>query len=224
MIALECAIARRDYTRRPTRPNCTRRRLTRGITTNGFWADGYAIVDDLLTDADIALVAASVDYSANRGSMVERAGGCVESAADEYGPLAGEMLLRRCRPIFEEVLGKSLVETFAYWRLYRSGGVLKKHKDRPACEISATVSIQCLPMDQSWPIEIEDLHGRHRSIELRPGSALLYQGHRVSHWRLPFTGASQVQLLFHYVIRDGDYAEHALDGHGEEPVTRLTLD
>ena len=38
----------------------------------------------------------------------------------------------------ERISGLSLVPTYNYSRIYEKGAILKKHKDRDACEISAT--------------------------------------------------------------------------------------
>ena len=185
-----------------------------------FWDDGYLVLDDLLSPSDLSLVATSMDYSRRETPMMERADGYVFDAHDEYSPVAGEMLLRRCRPVFEDAIGRQLVDTYAYWRIYRHGGLLRPHVDRASCEISATLPIRCEPAHEIWPIEIEDLEATHRSIRLAPGSALLYQGHRIKHWREPFCGAAQLQLMFHYVLKDGALADRAFDDRECDPLTR----
>ena len=34
--------------------------------------------------------------------------------------------------------GLQLIPTYSYARIYKKGDILKRHKDRPSCEISTT--------------------------------------------------------------------------------------
>ena len=45
-------------------------------------------------------------------------------------------------PIIEKKSNLKLFPTYSYWRYYVFGGMLKKHSDRPACEISVTACIK----------------------------------------------------------------------------------
>lgn len=185
-----------------------------------FWERGYCVIEGLLDQSKIDLVRASLDHTIANREMRERNSGYVHGARDEYSPAVGELLLRHCQPAFENALGRSLQESFAYWRVYEKGGVLKRHMDRIGCEISATVTIARDPVDAQWPIKITDMQSNEVSVELKPGSALLYQGHQIPHWRDPFEGNSAMQLLFHYVLKDGEYADRKFDGRGVDPVER----
>ena len=44
-------------------------------------------------------------------------------------------------PQMEAVTGLNLLPTYTYTRIYRPGAILEKHKDRPACEVSATMLV-----------------------------------------------------------------------------------
>ena len=57
-------------------------------------------------------------------------------------------------PRMEEVTGLTLLPTYAYFRVYRPGAILDKHKDRAACEVSATLLVGT-NQDESWPLVIE---------------------------------------------------------------------
>ena len=50
-------------------------------------------------------------------------------------------------PLLEEQSKLKLFPTYAYWRYYVFGGKLKKHTDRPACEVSVTV---CIKKYDNW--------------------------------------------------------------------------
>tara|TARA_R100000700_G_scaffold12946_1_gene18350 strand:+ start:79 stop:681 length:603 start_codon:yes stop_codon:yes gene_type:complete len=106
--------------------------------------------------------------------------------------------------LVEEASDKKLLPTYAYWRYYVFGGDLKKHTDRPACEISVTA---CIKKFNDWPLTIEN-----STIELNQGDALLYAGCVHSHSRPGvYKGEGMAQAFFHYVEKDGVFAHHAYD-------------
>ena len=77
--------------------------------------------------------------------------------------------------LVEKESNLKLFPTYAYWRYYVLGATLKKHKDRPACEISVTA---CIKKYDNWPIVVEG-----NSFELKEGDAILYAGCDQKHWR-----------------------------------------
>jgi hypothetical protein len=117
-------------------------------------------------------------------------------------------------------VGFDLIPTYSYWRLYQHGEVLKRHRDRHSCEISATL---CLgynvsnldPSEQEnydWPMWVEtddDVDGV--PINLKPGDLILYKGCIVDHWREKFLGLNHAQVFLHYNDANGPY-KIALDG------------
>ena len=52
-----------------------------------------------------------------------------------------ESLLEMLRPRIEAESGCKLHPTYSYFRVYKDGDVLKRHQDRPSCEVSVTVSL-----------------------------------------------------------------------------------
>jgi|TARA_R110002111_G_scaffold1334_1_gene9124 hypothetical protein len=107
-------------------------------------------------------------------------------------------------PIVEKESNLKLFPTYAYWRYYVFGATLKKHTDRPACEISVTV---CIKKYDDWPIVVEGT-----SFELEEGDAILYAGCDQEHWRPGvYKGEGMAQVFFHYVNQNGIYKNHAYD-------------
>ena len=115
--------------------------------------------------------------------------------------------------------GLKLVPTYSYTRLYRTGNILNRHKDRPSCEISTTL---CLGGDH-WPIYLDptgadNVIDEHKSIikpgapvgvevNLKPGDMLIYSGCDLEHWRKPFEGKLCGQVFLHYNHADGRFAK-----------------
>jgi hypothetical protein len=132
----------------------------------------------------------------------------------DYGDPVFDGLLEYLRPRVEEYSGLRLLPTYSLFRLYRHGDILKRHRDRPACEISVSLNIGQVPSD-AWPLYVEGNAGPYDAM-LSPGDALLYRGIDLFHWREAFQGSSLVQVFLHYVDRNGPYADQKFDG-------RLTL-
>ena len=106
--------------------------------------------------------------------------------------------------LVEKESNLKLFPTYSYWRYYVLGATLKKHTDRPACEISVTA---CIKKYDNWPIVVEDT-----SFELEEGDAILYAGRDQEHWRPGvYKGEGMAQVFFHYVNQNGPYKHHAYD-------------
>ena len=98
-----------------------------------------------------------------------------------------------------KVINEPVLPTYTYARVYKKGSVLKKHTDRPSCEISATLHLNG---DKPWPIWIKNKEGKNVCLELKPGDAVLYLGCVAPHWRDEFYGTWYAQIFLHYVRSD----------------------
>jgi hypothetical protein len=134
----------------------------------------------------------------------------VPNTPSGYGDIAFDGLLEYLRPRIEERSGYRLVPTYSYFRLYKRGDVLKRHRDRQACEISVSLNIGQTP-PAPWPLYVEGPSVTY-SASLSPGDALLYRGIDCFHWREPYLGSRLVQVFLHYVDRDGPHAGQKFDG------------
>lgn len=127
-----------------------------------------------------------------------------------YADPAMESLLLYLQPLVEKVSEKSLYPTYSFYRIYQNGSSLKKHIDRPSCEISCTMSLDFSysDTDKRWPIIIEG-----KEIFLDPGDLVLYKGMELAHWRDEFDLQNfwHVQGFFHYVDANGPFAEYKFD-------------
>lgn len=113
-------------------------------------------------------------------------------------------LLVEKTPQVSELAGEEVLPTYAYARVYSERGVeLKRHRDRPACEVSVTLN---LAKSEPWPICIQKPNGDEVCLEQNPGDAMLYLGCVADHWRAPYTGERHVQVFMHYVRAHGDNA------------------
>ena len=91
-----------------------------------------------------------------------------------------------------------------------SGASMAKHKDRPACQFSATICIQD-DIENPYPLCIENYSGHVSSIVLNPGSMIVYHGTQLNHWREEWYGTDHIQTFLHYVDENGPYKDYKYD-------------
>src|SRR5690349_2787228 len=100
-----------------------------------------------------------------------------------YGDPGFDTLLESARLKIGNRVGRDLVPTYSYVRMYGKGDALPRHKDRAACEISATIALSVPPRAPPSTLQLEALRGRDVLVEMREGDACLYAGTRIDHWR-----------------------------------------
>jgi len=140
----------------------------------------------------------------------------------KYADRLMEILLVQTIPVMKAKTNLDLIPTYSYTRLYRTGNILNRHKDRPSCEISTTLNLGGDP----WPIFI-DPTGENNVIDeyqgvikpdapkgvqvnLKPGDMLIYSGCELEHWREPFQGKLCGQVFLHYNHANGPFAKSNL--------------
>ena len=143
----------------------------------------------------------------------------------KYGDWVMDALLMYMIPIMKEKTGIELIPTYSFTRLYEKGNKLKRHKDRPSCEISTTLHLG----GDEWPIFLDPTGGNfvidefkqiHKPgapkgirVDLKIGDMLIYSGCELEHWREPFEGNVCSQVFLHYNHANGPFAKtNLLDG------------
>ena len=130
----------------------------------------------------------------------------------KYGDFLMDASLNLLTKKTEETIGLNLSQNYSYWRFYEKGSVLKRHKDRISCEISATVNLgaNLTNIDKKtftnyqWPIFVLS-ENKEIPIHLNPGDALIYRGCEIEHWRDEFLGLNNAQVFFHWNEKNGKY-------------------
>ena len=143
----------------------------------------------------------------------------VPGCYSKYGDWVMETLLMYMIPIMKAKTGLELIPTYTYTRIYEKGNILKRHKDRPSCEISTTLHLG----GDEWPIfldpsgqtfvidEYKNIHkpGAPKGVrvDLKIGDMLIYSGCDLEHWREPFQGNICSQVFLHYNHANGPFAK-----------------
>jgi len=136
-----------------------------------------------------------------------------------YADPVMETLLMKVLPKMQQETGLQLIPTYSYARIYKQGDILKRHKDRPSCEISTTLNLGGDP----WSIfidgtgadnvidEYKNIHKpnapKGTEVMLGVGDMLVYSGCDLEHWREPFKGNTCGQVFLHYNHVNGPFAE-----------------
>jgi hypothetical protein len=144
----------------------------------------------------------------------------IPNTYSHYADNVMETLLVKMLPVMAKETGLQLVPTYSYARLYKKGDVLKRHKDRPSCEISTTIHLGGHP----WPIFIDGtgadnvINEEQNLIKPNPpegtkvildvGDMLVYSGCDLEHWREPLEGDVCGQVFLHYNHVNGPFAEN----------------
>lgn len=194
-----------DYTRRSAIKVTEGRPLSEA---EEFARTGYLVVRSAIPDSERRFLFNYV--VAKFGKLVATEGDHqVPGTPFAYADFAGESLLKRVQPLLESNTGVALYPTYSYLRLYKHGDTLKKHRDRPACEISATLCLGYVP-DQPWPVWVESL-GNPAAVSLLAGDMLIYRGMDIPHWREAYAGERLAQIFLHYVDQNGPHRDWKFD-------------
>ena len=128
----------------------------------------------------------------------------------------------------EKSLGMDLLPTYFYDRFYYVGQQLKRHSDRPACEVSVTLQIST-NSENPWPIWFNRPDGSDGYVVMKNGDAAVYKGCEREHWRDPLESkynrvqrrlrkvrkmeddTYHHQIFLHYVNSQGPFVHFAND-------------
>jgi hypothetical protein len=128
-------------------------------------------------------------------------------------------------PTVSGIVGRDLLPTYDYFRIYRKDDRCRVHSDGYSCEHSLSLTLGYSD-DRIWDLQIEkrrtnpssqvdeDFAGeRFASIAMGIGDAVLYQGVNHRHGRVtPNPNRWSAHLFLHWVEREGPCREHAFDG------------
>ena len=134
-----------------------------------------------------------------------------------YSDMFMETLMMKVLPVMQQHTDMNLVPCYTYTRIYKKGDILKRHSDRPSCEISTTLHLG----GDLWPIFLDPtgqktVLNEHKQIikpnapkgipvTLEVGDMLVYSGCELEHWREPFEGEHCAQVFLHYNNIDGPF-------------------
>jgi len=190
-----------------------------------FSEQGYTVVRNFLSEADASVISRYMEYALKSTLYMDRGGAPAPNDPSKYARYADplmEVMLVDSREAVEAVVGKELLPTYSYSRVYVEGDELERHTDRPSCEYSVTINVAC--DGEPWPIWMQNGDAEPTQVTLNPGDAVVYKGCDVHHWRNKMIHTRvNAQFMLHYVDKDGSFAAYQWDkrpGAGHHSVWR----
>ncbi|EZP54831.1 MULTISPECIES: hypothetical protein [unclassified Sphingomonas] len=200
--------------------------------TDTYRAEGHVALPQLfapevllafyrMMQADLQAAGRPLQSFAARGPLLRQP--AIEVYAFQYAPML--TFLWGLTPRVAEVVGATLLPTYAYFRAYRQGDVCRIHSDRQACEHSLSLTI-AYGEDKPWALSVgrdriavpqpevsDDFGGQpYGSVAMAAGDGVLYQGTHHRHGRLdPNPNSWSAHLFLHWVEKDGRYKDQAFD-------------
>lgn len=205
--------------------------------------DGYAHIQGLLPPEvaraflqglrqDIGPGAIPLSRVKDHPNLLKRA--AFEVYGHHYKPML--YFLWALTPTVSSIVGKDLLPTYDYFRVYREGDVCRVHSDRYSCEHSLSLTLDYSD-GEVWDLQIgkqrldpsskveEDFGSEpNASVSMAVGDAVLYQGVHHRHGRVsPNPNAWSAHLFLHWVDRNGPYREHAFDGKMDSSAVNFSF-
>ena len=204
-----------------------------------FDQDGYLFVSNAVSDPENLYCPPPVDNEGQRLIGIQK---YIRNNKIEYDPVESQVngaLARYNHPsykpahqlilkLIEQILQMDLLPTYFYDRFYYEGQELSRHKDRPSCEISATLQIST-NREGAWPIWFQLSDDSEKSVSMKNGDMVIYKGCEREHWREPLQSkygkvkkfinnfqkkeddTYHHQIFFHYVNSQGPFVHYAYD-------------
>lgn len=209
--------------------------------SGNYHDDGYALVRQLIAP-EIATklleqIQREVEARGQTFQSLARPHPLIRKASVEVsGNLypAMQTFLWGLTPMLCELIGRDLLPSYDYFRIYSQGDICRVHADRPSCEHSMSLTLAYAD-DQVWPLELgsvpqdgspgplADAFGAepHVALAMQPGDAVLYRGVALRHGRTsPNLNRWSAHLFMHWVDRGGSYRDHAFDAARVAEQTR----
>jgi len=178
-----------------------------------FNEQGYFIIRNFLEPDFVQFIQSYFFTRINAGQAIT---GDIQSPHSYlfYGDPLMDTILGNSTKSLSEIVGFNLLPTYTYTRLYGRGDELKNHRDRPSCEISATLALGVPEGEKISPIYFSAWEDKTNptEINLNPGDLCLYRGCDLWHWREEFTQKWYLQSFLHYVNSDGPHKDNLYDG------------
>ena len=184
-----------------------------------YATDGYALIEGLVPEIAAALLERVSIEMGNRPidlrgvteypTLLDRP--ALDVSGHVYYPM--NFFLWGLTPVISQVVGKDLLPTYDFLRVYRQGDRCNVHSDRYSCEHSLSLTLGYSD-GETWDLQVErertdpspdigkDFKGAFSSIAMKPGDAVLYQGVHHRHGRTePNPNRWSAHIFLHWVDR-----------------------
>jgi hypothetical protein len=171
---------------------------------NKFYENGgYAEVPEMVSNDILIILKAMNRMIIKNGYLRQEDPKFIEDARGKHGLQISELLLLYFKHHYSLILGKNLIPTYSYTRIYKMDSGLPKHTDRPSCQYSITLNIGA-SSPEPWPFfcQAKTPGAIESKIYNKLYSPIIYMGEEVTHWRDKLEKEHSTHVFLHYV--DGD--------------------
>ena len=168
-------------------------------TAEEFTKNGYTVLKNLVDKDEVERL---YRYTLKNAAHGNNDDGQVPGSPSFYQDKEVIALRDKLLSTIEKSIQVKLLSVFCYNRIYRTGAILRTHKDSTRAEISATINLG--QEGEPWDLWLVDYDENAQRITLTPGDALIYYGNKLQHWRGKLINSDFVsQIMFHFVDRNG---------------------
>lgn len=161
-----------------------------------------------------------VEFQTHKQKLLQK--NALEVHGRHHGPMSG--LHWGLTSLIAERVKAEVVPSFAFFRMYFKDDVCRVHSDRPACEVSLSLTI-AYSDGHPWDLSIgtatdfdrcavdEDFGAEpFNSFAMEPGDGVLYHGSVRRHGRVvPNPNRWSAHLFLHWVDPEGPYKNEAFE-------------
>ena len=188
------------------------------MTSELFNQQGYLHVPNFIDDTTMSLLkhylflrvkAGHANYSATEKQDIQ-----APFSHSFYADPLSETILDKSAKAISSYIGEDVVPTYSYTRMYGRGDELVRHRDREACEISASLHIARPKGSEISPLYFsKNRDGSDAAtVMLESSDIVIYKGCDIWHWREKFEDHKwYLQMFLHYVRKDGPNKGHIYD-------------
>jgi hypothetical protein len=144
-------------------------------------------------------------------------------SGDIFQPM--DFFLWALTPTISHLVGREVLPSYEYFRIYRGGDRCRVHSDRPASQHGLSLTLD-YSEGKVWELQLgkqrtETLYpladdfgaDDYASVPMEVGDAVLYQASHYPHGRIrPNPNAWSAHLFLFFVDRDGPFRDYAFDG------------
>ena len=113
---------------------------------------------------------------------------------DNYLPLVALMCEKTAW--LNVAMAEAMLPTYAKATMYSKGAYYTKHKDNSACELTIAIQLS----ESKWAFNLQHSEEEVAHIIVKPGDAIIYEGHTLEHWRETPLEEDECSIAYlHYV-------------------------
>lgn len=156
------------------------------VIKNSFMKNQHCLIPNFLNKETLDYLNVYYDYLSLKG-FLRRSDQHVENRIWAHNDFVTRKIQFQTEEIIEKIIGKKIKKGFTSFLQYDDCAELTKHLDRDQATYTLSIQLQYLnettPVENQWPIFIDDKNGQTISYQAKNGQAVLFKGNELIHYR-----------------------------------------